>query len=355
MRYIKEFNDFINEEVGVKFSMDLCDKIQKYVISDIEYIENKKRNSDEEYSSLLFNNRRIAITYNISEILYDKPVIKLGAWLLYHLLDRDYDEVLQNSLNKILEYGDFDKLEIGDIIIDIKYIPYYETNGTKLGALIYPLSYTNMYDNLTFVIEINISNLIHNPEHINTTVKHELTHLTQIINGFCLSIGEKLLKCDNINKDTIKDILETSWKNEKLVGGPKTKTYSKENILKMDKIEKGVKDKDNLAYILNDHEYQTLINDKVIIYIDDFIKKLKEKNIDIINTLKKFDGKKQAGEIERFVIDISKTLLGGHIIYGDEDVYNEPDLLIKLIRLYRKEIDKDVVKLIRKKLNEMVK
>lgn len=217
MIYIKEFNEFIIEEVGVKFSKTIFEKLYELVVSDIESVKNNK-------NDINLPLRNINIDCNITEILYDKPVIKLGAWLIYHLLNKDYNTLLENKLNKILEDRNFEDLEIGNIKTILKYNPYYKEDDFA-ASLFYRLEYNNLYDVMnSFRIEINIHELIQNSVE-KTSIEHELIHLTQKINGFCLSIGEKLLKCDDINKETIDDILKTSWDNEKLFGGPKTKTY----------------------------------------------------------------------------------------------------------------------------------
>lgn len=352
MKYIKEFNNFIIEEVGVKFSKTIFEKIHELVTSDIECAKNNKK----DINSTLNN---INIECNLTEFLYDKPIIKLGAWLVYHLLNKDYNTLLENKLNKILEDRNFEDLEIGNIKTILKYNPYYKEDDNYAATLFYRQEYNNLYDVMnSFRIEINIHELIENSVE-KTSIEHELIHLTQKVNGFCLSIGEKLLKCDDINKEIIEDILKTSWDIEKLFGGPKTKTYAisgewKHKKMKMLDRDKNL-DPNIVTYLLDDTEYQNWINDKVNKIVDDFINLGLKQKKDIIGGLKKYDDKKRAEELDKIVIDISKYILGGEVKYSDGIKLEEADNYIKFIRPYRKEVDKDVMKSIRKKLENMIK
>lgn len=75
---------------------------------------------------------------------------------------------------------------------------------------------------------------------------------------------------------------------------------------------------------------------------------------DIISNLRKYNDKKRAEELDKVVIDISKYILGGEVKYSDGIKHEEADNYIKFIRPYRKEVDKDIMNLIRKKLQDMI-
>lgn len=409
MKRIKDFDSFlILEEAEVKYSESLHKEILDLFNSnarDIDDLGNFDTETGEKTDKSTYPEKfHKTFKLKVSETLYPKFAIQLGAIVLqagaenlYKFKDdkfnKDIEEsIKQKKLNNNLSVL-FDKASV-----KLKYMPFY--SGPQDGRLTYgslsSLKQPFIDDDCIVKFALKLNLYKDTRDEMEETIRHELQHLTQIINSFCLKVGELIIKSSisDITFEKVEKYYKLSFKNPN-IGVGKTKTRLKQGdelanfdsqtgkatnfkkVLNLDlsKEEERKKAK-TLQYLLDDSEYKPWITDKV----DTIFKKwlqLNKNKIDFWKVLynnqklfglresltddqyKKAEQRKKLNEfakefnisynqlikdIKSFNIDEYAKFLTKYIMQEDRE--------IQIIKKYRKETASDILKLVIDKLKK---
>ncbi len=412
MKYLIGFNNFLLlEEADLKYSKSGYDEIFKMFNDCIEEFD-KLENFDAETGEKIDKEKYAEKFYkllkiNIHSLLYPKFTIQLGAVILQKRSETEskFDDEFLNDVKESIKLKKLNTqlMEyLNKVLVGLWFCPYYKESETNLsfGSLgSYKSDYALKSKDLIsqYSLKLNLLNDERIREEIKETIRHELQHLTQNVNSFCLKLGEKIINQNGINLQTIsKDVVECYESKKSKFGGGKTKTglnqgdevanydsqTGKETNLKKKlnldiSSEEGKKKAKSLQYLLDDKEYKPWISDKV----DDYIKKWQkhnQENIDKYKMLykyqvqfnlneslseeqqKKINQKKELNSLsKKFNMsynDLIKTIKS----FSIEDVSNkltkillDEDMEIKIIKQYRKELSTDVTKLFNLKLKKI--
>lgn len=386
MKHLNKFNEFwfykdnenyFKDTSGELKSIEFLNEELKYSKLTYEKILNSYRICSEKVKkerggnkSRICMNHQESSVITVDSLLYDSFEIKIGANFLQYCIDNDFniDDIKSDIMRSVTSREVKIPKKIEDCKVLVTFEPFYRDMEYKNKNV-----YINMADNLKeklfketfletgnekaleglsgyclfekplvvkengyicqFIIGINTHELL-TTDIVKNTIRHELQHMTQYLNSFCLDIGQKIIKNRgeiSKPKDFILDSYYKTSKNPGKVGGGKTKIPTKLPVnefdpktgdkLKNDEIEF----KRMLNYLSDNAEYKPWITDKVEFGIENWINK-NPKNID---SLKPFN-------VENVIGDIFNSLI------------KDPD--IKMIKSVRKETDKDIINLLRKKL-----
>lgn len=403
MKHLKKYEFFLLlEEAELKSSASLSKKLLDLFNKCVDEMDSLgkfdsqtgKQINKEEYVEK-FNQR---ISDNVSDILYDKFLIKLGAVVLQkgaetsYRYDDKFMQDLKESISSKQLKGSLDVLD--KCKVGLKFMPFYkEVSGGRIsfGSL---TTFREMKDPddciVIFGLSLNVLKHEQIREELDETIRHELQHLTQCLNTFCLYVGEYISRNKNLESKQIYDIIENSYKrmlDEKKVGGGKTRTglkqtqkpknFDPETGRKYSDEEKSKESQ--LNYLLDDVEYKPWITDKV----NDYFKKWLDENKDnfkyakmsynfkkefgLLNEKltdeqqKKMEIKKRLGQMCKqnnmsyidFVNSLNKFSIENISKEISENIIkNDPE--IKIIKSMRKEVPADILKLIRLRIKKEI-
>jgi len=463
MRYINSFSKF---KISILEELQYSKNIEDQVLKDIKEICEKFKSSPTyndtiKKSEITYLNRfRKEYVFSVSDIIYKKFPIALGACLLQKasetlysrfsgkktnegLFQKKTDANLSSQkksdntpkisiLDRMKEKGEsqeqdlkknldlFDKkiqealskksIELLPIKIEnckIKLIlePFHDMGGKfiTLGSLGHIFEPSNGIIN-TYYLSLNLlEETVKEISSEDKTIRHELQHLTQSVNDFCLEIGEQYIKgnfkmttdfiesCYNKSKKSYKIGLgktKTGLKQRDEVGdfdaasGKKTniaKAYSKIYNDESISSEEEKKIAKRLQYLGDDQEYKNWLHDKVSSAIDvwkednkdnlkffkqDFrMKKLfasvfnealtdvQSKKMQLRKEMKQLAKERNLSydEIYRSIKNTNESEFIGSIVE-----FIMKDTEISIMAKLRKETSKDVTNLVRKRLEDFL-
>ena len=414
MKYLIGFNNFLLlEEAELKYSKsgydDIC-KMFNDCIEEFDELKNFDAKTGEKINKEKYPDKFIkTLKINIHSLLYPKFTIQLGAVILQKRAESEskFDEKFLNDIKESIKLKKLNTqlMEyLNKVLVSLLFLPFYKKSETGLISFGSLGSYKSDYalkskDSIAqYALKLNLLNDEKIREESKETIRHELQHLTQNVNSFCLKLGEKVINQNGINLQTIsKDVVECYDLSKKSTfGGGKTKTglrqgdevanydsqTGKETNLKKKlnldiSSEEGKKKAKNLQYLLDDKEYKPWISDKVDSYIKKW-QKYNQENIDRYKMLYryqvKFNLNESLSEEQQNKINKKKELNSlskeFNMSYNDliktiksfsiEDISNkltkillDEDLEIKIIKKYRKELPTDVTKLFNLKLKKI--
>ena len=409
MKRLKNFASFlILEEAEVKYSESLHKEILDLSNSNIRSLDdlgNFDTQTGEKVDKNTYSQKFHKIfKLRVSETLYPIFAIQLGAIVLqagaengYKFKDEKFNKDIEESI-KQKKLNDnlsalFDKASVKLI-----YMPFYSEpqdgrfSCGSLSSLKKPFEDNDCI--VRFAMKLNLHK--ENRDGIEETIRHELQHLTQITNSFCLKVGESIIKSSisDINFEKIEKFYKLSFENTN-VGVGKTKTRLKQNdelanfdsqtgkatnlkkVLNLDiSNEEARKKAKRLQYLLDDMEYKPWITDKV----DKGFKAWLELNKNLIdwykflyNTKKEFpllesltDEQNKKAEQRKKINELAKKF---NISYNElikniksfnindsakriTEYIMEVDPEIQIIKKYRKEAASDILKLTIDKLKK---
>lgn len=398
MKYLKRFEIFkLILESELKHSENLAKQLYELYQKDITEIDELSQKEDKVLKSEnLQNYPNHTLKVQASEIIFDKFKIQLGAIILQKCSETDFSmkelffkkgegTFIDNLKESITQKKLTDSLSeyLKKCLIQLNFRPFYtepsKEFGVKFGSLApYTLAkkaFINKRVMLTISLKLNLSEYEQIRLEVKDTIRHELQHLSQIINTICLGVGEFFIK--NIDKihemkfyDEITKVYEKSVENVK-VGTAKTFTGLKqnqkgdENSLKkalQKVINKDAKDGltteeqdlvKNLEYLGDDSEYKPWMSDKADYWYKLALKVGAEiKNDDETlqltgkeNLKKRLEYFKKHGSSKKITsetgIDAETTFIVNYAFEEDKE--------LKLLKKLRKETYTDFYKYIRKK------
>jgi hypothetical protein len=413
MRYLLNYKSFsINEEAELKHSVEIANQVKKLydeVVSEIDMMkfngdsgEKIDKDDDDEMKKILDNRDTKSIKSKINEIIYPKFLIQLGAAILSRGSEIDYKMFKDFKFIELIKKSITDK--------NTENLQQYIDRG-ELRVLFLPFSISTKDGNIRFgsmgtsgesnryvfnaKLKLNVYDNEKIRDEIEETVRHELQHLTQILNSYCLEIGKMVKKnVDVLTKESfpeeVRKIFISAIKSGKF-GSGKTKTgldqnsdltgnfddqtgkktklgqqfsavYSKSRDLSSKEEENLAKE---LQYLGDDQEYKPWITDKV----DSFLKKeLVKKLLDILKKRPELIIEKNSvdtkfsysSEVEKQFNDIFNNLESNKkISIGDLTsiiikMFINTDRELMIIKKMRKETTNDIYKLISGRLKKML-
>jgi len=323
-------NILLLEKEELKWSKTAADSIYEKYLEVRDKLKEKKNlfSSAKKLNDFLKtlgpkSNGFIRINYPGAEPLYDKFNIKLGYLIMSLFKEMRADKTEKSEehlkavgkiLSNVISAKSFSEVE-----------KYLQTEDSLLLRFIYDkqnLLGTKRVIEGSMAEGLLTLNLAYKIEDIKGVIKHELQHNTQQKNKVYLGIGQNCVK----NKDVLKDltlenfhkIINEGGKTGRNItfGGGKTKTGLSQNDSKGNSMSKENKDR----YFGDDQEYQTWLSGKT----DEIIKK-------------------RSKEIKGKSMDDSVKILT-NLLLKDKD--------IQKIKNQRKETAKDIMNLLRKKLEK---
>jgi len=417
MRYLLNYKSFsINEEAELKHSVEIANQAKKLydeVVSEIDMMkfnadsgEKIDKDNDEEMKKILDNRDTKSIKSKINEIIYPKFLIQLGAAILSRGSEIDYKMFKDVKFIELVKKSITDKktenlqqyIDKGEL--KVLFLPF--SRNTKdgkisfgsMGPMIIPSGESNRYV-FNAKLKLNVYDNKKIRDEIEETVRHELQHLTQILNSYCLEIGQMVKKnVDALTKESfpeeVRKIFISAVKSGKF-GSGKTKTglnqnsdltgnfddqtgkktklaqqfsavYSKHRDLSSKEEENLAKE---LQYLGDDKEYKPWITDKVDSFLKnelvknllDMLKKRPELIIEKNSVDTKFS---YSSEVEKQFNDILNNLKSNKkISIGDltsfiTKMFINTDRELMIIKKMRKETANDIYKLISGRLKKML-
>jgi|TARA_R110000823_G_scaffold170720_1_gene303297 hypothetical protein len=252
---LEQWREYLNE-AELRYSESAFEKISETVNAAVE--------SDKD--SL----RKIKIP--AQEVFYlDNKKIKNGAVILWlaHFGGQPLDAM--NFVHKEWnsETGMRDRILKQFIIKPLEILLNIDKNYTSLGGV-----GTGTLKGQR-IITLSINPWKHSsPDQIKSTIRHELQHVTQVLNGFALEYGESLFDA-NGDASKLKKISFSPFEKEFGTGSQKT---GLRQLSPQQAKERGISDKERTKrYLGDDFEYETWMSD----LLDDFVRWLK--NNEFIN------------------------------------------------------------------------
>ncbi len=299
-------------------------------------------------------------------------------------------------------------LKIDDCKIKLVLEPFYDKGSDgfiTMGSLGQNKGYIKEKGVInTYTISLNLSEA--SVDRITTedkTIRHELQHLTQNVNNFCLEVGEQYLKGKFQWSSNFFEECYNKANSSRKVGSGKTKTQLRQNdevgnfdpetgkktniskayskVFNDDAIssEEEKKIAKRLQYLGDDKEYKNWLYDKVSDILD-LWKDVNKKDLELYR--KKFLLKKRFAsilnesltdeqtkkmELRKVINSMAKEFnLSYQVLYRDIKNFSSEDFLnvlvkfvmkdedISVIAKLRKETTKDITNLLRKKLEELL-
>jgi len=235
-------------------------------------------------------NDELDIEIPTEEIFYfDNKKIKNGAAILYlvHFGEMDLEKMPFVQKNWNSGTGIKDELLQNILTEPLNIVLSIDKSDPALGAI----GFRRIKDEPTLNLIINPWNS-DSPDQLRSTIRHELQHVTQRLNGYALEYGELLF---NANGDTSKLEKIAFGGIEKEFGIGKQKTGLRQ-ISKQRAREQGISDDELFRrYLGDDFEYETLMSDMLDdlvrwLYKNEFIRKpnlkvaaFKDKYPDVLN------------------------------------------------------------------------
>lgn len=314
MRYLENYSNWclILEKSELKYSNSAFDQISK-LLNEFKKKKNILKSDEKVYKEMGFDDGiKIKIPYN--EICYDSKKIKIGLFILgielSSKVDNDYTFTEKQIINykevfKDIKEGKSNKLfdDISEKVLNEGFEVIKLTISDSLASQ----GLASWYNKELSLSQDLISRLFVSGSKMESTIRHELQHFTQFINGYLLSLGNEFSKRINqlieSDEERFRDLFKSLVKvgyvksvfSKKNTGTSKTKSGLVQDIGQDEGFWKnlnkqlafeittltGIATKAAKDYYGDDLEYHTWISDT----IDDYTKKYKDyiKKNDISN------------------------------------------------------------------------
>lgn len=252
MKYLKTFESFLILESELKHSQILAKQLEDIFQKSITQIDlDKTSQKEEKISKVTEFNQSLKI--EATDVIFPKFKLQLGAIILQKasvtnfsfkeifvkkgqrfFIDELRDSIKQNRLTESLnEY-------LKKCVVEVNFRPFYEEPtkeaGIKFGSLAW---FTDpsaaLQKNVMFVcsLKLNLFEYEYIRQNIKKTIRHELQHLSQVTNTFCLNVGEFFIKnIDDIENMDIQTEIEKLYREsvkKSKVGIAKTVTGLDQN------------------------------------------------------------------------------------------------------------------------------